>query len=92
MDTFVDGAAIYRTNNSENHVMADLGPSRSPAGVCGHPCGKSGNVQNVLAIRGTSWQAAVQPLWDGLTIEDLNTRSEYGEITFTIVGLSDFSA
>lgn len=89
MDTFNDGALLYRTTNSQGHLMEDLG-RRGRLQVSAAIPAKSGNVQSVLVVRGTA-PAAVQPLWDGLTIEDLVTRSEYGEITFTIVGLSDFS-
>ena len=85
MQTFNDGALIYRNNNSEGHLMEDLA-RRGRLQVSAAIPAKSGNNQNVLVVRGTS-PAAVQPMWDGLTIEDLVTRSEYGEITFTIVGL-----
>ena len=88
-DTFTDGAALYRTNNSERHVMADLA-ARGRLRVSAAMPAKSGNVQNILPVRGIG-PAAVQPLWDGLTIEDVVSRSGHGEIAFTVVGLSDFS-
>ena len=90
MDTFVDGAAIYRSNNSEGHLMEDLA-RRGRLRVSAAMAGKDGNNrQNVLAVRGSS-PAAVQPLWDDLRIEDVYSRSEFGEISFTIVALADFS-
>ena len=90
MDTFVDGAAIYRSANSEGHLMEDLA-RRGRLRVSAAMAGKDGNNrQNVLAVRGST-PAAVQPLWDDLRIEDIYTRSEYGEIGFTIVALADFS-
>ena len=88
-DTFTDGAAIYRTTNSERHVMADLA-SRGRVRVSAAMPAKSANIQNILAVRGTA-PAAVQPLWDGLTIEDVYSRSGHGEISFVVVGLADFS-
>ena len=88
-DTFVDGAALYRTTNSERHVMADLA-SRGRQRVSAAMPAKSGNVQNILAVRGTG-AAAVQPLWDGLQIDDIYSRSGHGEIAFTVVGMADFS-
>ena len=90
MDTFVDGAAIYRSNNSEGHLMEDLA-RRGRLRVSAAMAAKDGNNrQNVLAVRGSS-PASVQPLWDDLRIEDVYSRSEFGEISFTIVALADFS-
>ena len=90
MDTFVDGAAIYRSANSEGHLMEDLA-RRGRLRVSAAMAAKDGNNrQNVLAVRGSS-PASVQPLWDDLRIEDVYSRSEFGEISFTIVALADFS-
>ena len=88
-DTFTDGAAIYRSNQSERHVMADIAARGRLRVSAAMPAAVS-NIQNILAVRGTQ-AAAVQPLWDGLTIEDVYQRSTHGEIAFTVVGLSDFS-
>ena len=87
--TYADAAVLYRNTQSDENVMAMIarvGRLRVSAAM---PA-KSGNIQNILAVRGTS-PAAVQPLWDGLTIEDVYTRSSHGEISFAIVGLADFS-
>ena len=87
--TYADGAVLYRTTQSDENVMAMIarvGRLRVSAAM---PA-KSGNIQGVLAIRGTG-PAAVQPLWDGLTIENVFDRSAHGEISFTVVGLADFS-
>lgn len=88
-DTFTDGAALYLTTNSERHVMADLA-ARGRLRVSAAMPAAASNVQNILAVRGTT-PAAVQPIWDDLRIEDVVTRSEYGEIGFTIIGIADFS-
>ena len=88
-DTYADGSVLYRTNQSDENVMAMIarvGRLRVSAAM---PA-KSGNIQNILAVRGTV-PAAVQPLWDGLTIEDVYSRSGHGEISFAVVGLADFS-
>ena len=89
METFVDGAAIYRSANSEGHLMEDLA-RRGRLRVSSAVAASANNRQNVLAVRGSS-PAAVQPLWDDLRIEDVYSRSEFGEISFTIVALADFS-
>ena len=87
--TYTDGAALYRTTNSEENIMeriARVGRLRVSAAV---PAAAS-NIQSVLVVRGTA-PAAVQPIWDGLTIEDIYSRSTHGEIGFTVVTLADFS-
>ena len=89
METFVDGAAIYRSGQSDGHLMEDLA-RRGRLRVSAAIAVAASNRQNVLAVRGTT-PAAVQPLWDDLRIEDVYSRSEFGEIGFTIVALADFS-
>ena len=87
--TYVDGAALYRATASDENVMeriARIGRLRVSAAM---PAAVS-NVQGVLMVRGST-PAAVQPLWDGLTIEDIYDRSSHGEISFTVVALADFS-
>ena len=88
-DTYADGAVLYRTSQSDENVMAMIARVGHLRVSSAMPA-KSGNHQNILAIRGTA-PAAVQPLWDGLTIEDIYQRSGFGEIAFTVVGLADFS-
>ena len=87
--TYVDGAALYRTTSSDENVMAMIARVGRLSVSAAIPAAVS-NIQNVLIVRGSS-QAAVQPIWDGLTIEDIYDRSAHGEIGFTVVGLSDFS-
>ena len=88
-DTYGNGAALYRNNQAEENIMeriARVGRLRVSAAM---PAAVS-DVQNILMVRGSS-PAAVQPLWDGLTIEDIYDRSAHGEIGFTVVALADFS-
>ena len=58
------------------------------------PPGDDGQFEEFITVRvmvrGSS-PAAVQPMWDGLTIEDVYTRSAHGEIGFVIVAMADFS-
>ena len=50
----------------------------------------SSNVSQVLIARGRT-QAAIQPIWANIGIEDVYSNSKSGQIAFTAVTLTDFS-
>ena len=87
--TYADGAELYRSAESDEHFferIARVGRLRISAAI---PAAAS-NIQSILMVLGSA-PAAVQPLWDGLTIEDIYQRSSHGEISFTVVALADVS-
>ena len=88
-DAYTDGAAIYRTANSEADVMAMIARDGRLMVNAGMPA-PAANIVNILRVKGNA-QAAVQPMWDGLSIEDVYTDNAKGEIRFSVTGLADFS-
>ena len=80
-DTFTDAMALDGTNNDES-VIERIGRVARYRVSPAVPAPAS-NVQYVLAVKGGN-QAAVQPTWPGLRIEDIYSRSAHGEIKFTV--------
>ena len=88
-DAFEDAEAIYRNaNTSESFAERIARVSRMQ--VSAAMPATNGNVSNVLIVRGRT-PAAVQPIWAGLTIQDIYTSSGTGEVSFTAVALAAFS-
>ena len=88
-DVFTDADALYRNNNSNESAAEVLGRRARFIISAAMPATVS-NVANILLVRGAQ-QAAVQPLWPGISIEDVYTNSKTGLVAFTAVALAAFS-
>ena len=88
--TYTDGAEIYRVAQSTESIMDRIARISGGLMVSDTVPAAAANIQNALLIRGMG-QMAVQPLWDGLSLEDMYSESDKGEVKFTMVGLSGFS-
>ena len=88
-DAFEDAEELYRGNNT-SESFAERIARVSRMRVSAAMPDTASNISNVLIVRGQI-PAAVQPVWPGLTIEDIYTDSGKGEISFTAVALSAFS-
>ena len=88
-DAFSDAEEIYRGNNSSESFAERIARVSRMQVSAAMPATAS-NISNVLIVRGAS-PGAVQPVWPGLTIEDIYTSSGTGEISFTAVALCAFS-
>lgn len=89
-ETYIDAAEIYRVAQSPESITDRIARISGGLMVSASVPDAAANIQNALLIRGMG-QMAVQPLWDGLTLEDMYTESEKGEIKFTVIGLAGFS-
>ena len=88
-DAFTSAEALYRGNNS-SESFAERIARVSRLQVSAAMPATASNISNVLIVRGAS-PGAVQPVWPGLTIEDIYTDSGKGEISFTAVAMCAFS-
>ena len=89
-DAYADGAVLYRTNQSEADVMAIIARDGRLMVNAAMPDEDANNRVNILRVKGRM-QAAIQPMWDGLSIEDVYTDNSRGLIRFSVIGLADFS-
>ena len=88
-DTFVDADGLYRNNNS-NESVAERWARANRLRVSAEIPDAAANVQYILGVKGQT-PNAVQPLWPGIRIEDVYTRSAHGEVKFTAVARAAFS-
>ena len=87
--TYADADAVYRNNNSDESI-AERWARANRLRVSAAIPAAAANVQSILGVKGTT-PAAVQPLWPGIRIEDVYTRSAHGEVKFTAVARAAFS-
>ena len=88
-ETFSDADIIYRNNNSNESVVERISRLGNITVSARIPDAAS-NVQDILRVKGTQ-QGVVQPLWPGITIEDIYSSSKEGQIRFTATALAAFS-
>ena len=88
-DAFEDAEELYRGNNT-SESFAERIARVSRMQVSAAMPATATNISNVLIVRGRT-PAAVQPIWAGLTIQDIYTSSGTGEVSFTAVAMSAFS-
>ena len=89
--TFTHAAGTYKGNNSDESAVERLGSRSGGLRVSPHVPAVSGNKQNALIRLGMERGAAVQPLWQGVTILfDPFSRSSQNELIVTAVLLSNF--
>lgn len=88
-DAFNDAEELYRGNNT-SESFAECIARVSRLMVSASMPATASSISGLLVVKGTR-QASVQPLWDGLSIEDPYTEYETGEIRFNVVGLAAFS-
>ena len=91
--TFTHAAAAYKGNNSDESAVERLGSRSGGLRVSPHVPSAVSNKQNALIRLGMERGAAVQPMWQGvsLIISDEFSRSTQGEIVVTAILLSNFA-
>ena len=90
--TFAHAAGTYKGNNSDESAIERLGARSGGLRVSPHVPAVSGNKQNSLVRLGMERGAAVQPMWQGVSlIVDEFTRAAYGEIIVHAVLLANFA-
>ena len=87
--TYADIDALYRGNNA-NESAAEVIERRGRLVVNANIPAVVSNVSQVLIARGRT-QAAIQPIWANIGIEDVYSNSKSGQIAFTAITLTDFS-
>ena len=89
--TFTHAAAAYKGNNSDESGVERLQEKSGGLMVSPHVPSVSGNKQNALIRLGMERGAAVQPMWQGVSlIVDEFTRAAHGEIIVHAVLLANF--
>ena len=79
--TFTHASSTYKGNNSDESGVERLQEKSGGLRVSAHVPSVSGNKQNALIRLGMERGAAVQPMWQGVSlIVDEFTRAAYGEI------------
>ena len=79
--TFTHASSTYKGNNSDESGVERLQEKSGGLRVSAHVPSVSGNKQNALVRLGMERGAAVQPMWQGVSlIVDEFTRAAYGEI------------
>ena len=90
--TFAHAAGTYKGNNSDESVVERLGSRAGGLRVSPHVPAVSGNKQNALIRLGMERGAAVQPMWQGVSlIVDEFTRAAHGEVIVHAVLLANFA-
>ena len=90
--TFAHASGTYKGNNSDESGVERLGAQSGGLRVSAHVPDVSGNKQNALIRLGTERGAAVQPMWQGVSlVVDEFTRAAYGEIIVHAVLLANFA-
>ena len=90
--TFNHASSTYKGNNSDESGVERLQEKSGGLMVSAHVPAVSGNKQNALIRLGLDRGAAVQPMWEGVSlIVDEFTRSAYGEIVVHAVLLANFA-
>ena len=90
--TFAHASSTYKGNNSDESGSERLQDKSGGLRVSSHVPSVSGNKQNSLIRLGMARGAAVQPLWQGVSlIVDEFTRAAFGEIIVHAVLLANFA-
>ena len=90
--TFSHASGAYKGNNSDESGVERLGAQSGGLRVSAHVPAVSGNKQNSLIRLGQERGAAVQPMWQGVSlIVDEYTRAAYGEVVVHAVLLANFA-
>ena len=89
--TFNHASAAYKGNNSDESGVERLQEKSGGLMVSAHVPDVSGNKQNALIRLGMERGAAVQPMWQGVSlVVDEFTRAAFGEIVVHAILLSNF--
>ena len=90
--TFAHASAAYKGNNSDESGVERLQEKSGGLMVSAHVPDVASNRQNCLIRLGMERGAAVQPMWQGVSlIVDEFTRAAFGEIIVHAVLLSNFA-
>ena len=91
--TFTHAASTYKGNNSDESGVERLQEKSGGLMVSAHVPAVASSKQNALVRLGMERGAAIQPLWQGisLVIEDKYSRSAYGEIIVHAILLANFA-
>ena len=90
--TFTHASSTYKGNNSDESGVERLQEKSGGLMVSAHVPAVSGNKQNALIRLGMERGAAVQPMWQGVSlVVDEFTRAAYGEIIVHAVLLANFA-
>ena len=89
---FSHASAAYKGNNSDESAVERLGSKSGGLRVSAHVPSVSGNKQNALIRLGMERGAAVQPIWQGVSLViDEFTRAAHGEIIVHAILLANFA-
>ena len=90
--TFNHASAAYKGNNSDESGVERLQEKSGGLMVSAHVPDVSGNKQNALMRLGMERGAAVQPMWQGVSlVVDEFSRAAFGEIVVHAILLSNFA-
>ena len=90
--TFAHASLAFKGNNSDESGVERLAARSGGLMVSPHVPSVSGNKQNALIRLGSAPGAAIQPLWEGITIlSDPYSRSAFGEVIVSAILLSNFA-
>ena len=90
--TFTHASGTFKGNNSDEAGVERLQAQSGGLRVSAHVPAVSGNKQNALCRLGMERGAAVQPMWQGVSlVVDEFTRAAYGEIIVHAVLLANFA-
>ncbi len=87
--TYADIDGLYRGANADESAAERI-ERRGRLVVNANMPAAASNVSSVLIARGRL-QAAVQPVWANIGIEDIYSNSKAGQIAYTAVTMADFS-
>ena len=89
LDGYNDADKLYRGGNSPESIAERITRVSKLAVSAAMPAADS-NVVSMLVVRGST-PAAIQPVWPGLSIEDIYTDSGTGLVSFVAIALAAFS-
>ena len=89
--TFTHAASAYKGNNSDESGVERLQEKSGGLMVSPHAPDVSGNKQNSLIRLGMERGAAVQPMWQGVSILVDPTRTSHGEVIIHAILLANFA-
>ena len=90
--TFTHASAAYKGNNSDESGVERLQEKSGGLMVSAHVPDVASNRQNALIRLGMERGAAVQPMWQGVSlVVDEFTRAAFGEIIVHAILLSNFA-
>ena len=90
--TFSHASAAFKGNNSDESGVERLQEKSGGLMVSAHVPDVASNKQNALIRLGMERGAAIQPLWEGVSlIVDEFTRAAYGEVIVHAVLLANFA-